>query len=280
MRSAIKPNHYRYAFDSLAELQRYIADTPRTWGCKDSEAARFTEDSWDLSAGYDGAMRMARDGWLDGARKAEQALKVLTLKSPAPDTRTDFYGYMPHVPRYCAGAPDSMIRKAREASGGGGKVLTLYVPVNAVATVSALHMRNFGLGVAQYVNQLEQEGTRVELHGVLCSKLNGGRNKVTHSWRIKTADAYLDLAVLAFSIGHPAMFRRLGFALRERCDAPQDSGYGMSVACELTDLIDPPVGAYVLNGMRNAGTVAETPAKALAYVTAQIEKMLEREDAA
>lgn len=269
---------WSYHFDSMGELGRFLRDTPRTWdGCTTS-TGRGYGNSWDLGTTYDEAERMARDGWLEGAKAAQEALKSLPLKSPAPDTVTDFYGFLPHVARFCAGAPDSMIRRAREAVGGMGKVLTLYVPVNAVGSVSAVHMRNFGVGVAQYINQLEMDGVRCELYGVMCSDQPSG-GALTHSWRIKDADQPLDLAVLAFSIGHAAMFRRLGFALRERSDAPRNPGYGASRPARLTDLIDPPAGSYILNGMSVANTVARTPADALDYVRKQIDKMLETQDA-
>jgi len=270
---------WSYHFDSMAEIGRFLRDTPRTWiGCTMSEGKSYG-DNWDLGTTYAEAERMARDGWLEGAKQAQEALKLLPLKSPLPDTVNDFYGFRPHVARFCAGAPDSMIRRAtQEASGGMGKVLTLYVPVNAVGGVSAKHMMNFGLGVAQYINQLETDGVRCELYGVLCSDQMGG-GALTHSWRIKSADQPLDLAVLAFSIGHAAMFRRLGFALRERSDAPRNPGYGTSRPARLSDLIDPPAGSYILNGMSIAGQIARTPADALDYVRKQIDKMLDVQDA-
>lgn len=284
MRKRIEPGKgWSYHFDSLAELGRYLRDTPRTWhGCDSSEGPSYGK-GWDLGCTYDEAERMAREGWLEGAQEAQQALKALALKSPEPDTKVDFYGFLPHVPRFCAGAPDSMIRRAREATGGMGKVITLYVPVNAVGGVDAKYMRNFGLGVAQYINQLETDGVRVELYGVICSEqgysYSGDAPALTHSWRIKTADQPLDLAVLAFSVGHPAMFRRLGFALRERSDAPRNPGYGRSRPAKLSDLIDPPNGAYVLNGMTIANEIARTPKDAVEYVKRQIDAMLETPDA-
>lgn len=269
---------WSYHFDSMAELGRFLRDTPKTWtNCSESTGSSYGK-SWDLGTSYADAERMARDGWLEGAKQAQEALKTLTLQSPAPDTVTDFYGYLPHVPRYCAGAPDSMIRKAKDARAGMGKVLTLYVPVNAVSGVDAKYMQNFGLGVAQYINQLETDGVRCELYGVMCSDQPSG-GALTHSWRIKSADQPLDLAVLAFSIGHAAMFRRLGFALRERSDAPRNPGYGNSRPARLSDLIDPRPGSYILNGMSIANQAARTPADAVAYVTKQIDKMLEQSDA-
>ena len=277
MQKRITPGRWSYSFDSLAELGRYLRDTPRTWSVRDS-AGPSQGKYWDLGCEYPEAERMAINGWLEGAQRAQEALKQLALKSPEPDTKVDFYGFLPHVPRFCAGAPDSMIRRAREATGGMGKVLTLYVPVNALGSVKAQNMANFGLGVAQYVNQLEMQGVRVELYGVICSA-QAYDKRLVHSWRIKTAEQPLDLAVLAFSVGHPAMFRRLGFALRERSDAPNNPGYGRTVPTKLSDLIDPPNGAYVLNGMGDANEIASTPQRALEYVSRQIDRMLDEQDA-
>lgn len=277
MRKIVGNRRASYQYESLSELGAFIAETPRKWRCRQSEDEQASS-YWDLGAGYAGAVKMAREGWLEGARKAEAALAIFVPKDTAPDTVTDFYGHMPHVARYCAGAPDSMIRHAPQASAGGGKVLTLYVAVNANGGTSAEAMSNFGLGVAQYINELETvRRIRVELYGTATSDIMGW--KVTQTWRIKSADQPLDLAVLAFSIGHPAMLRRLEFALCERCDAPQDSSYGHAGTTSLSDLIDPPSGAYVLNGMNRANTVARTPQLALEYVAGQIDKLLELPDA-
>lgn len=264
----------RIAFQSLAELGEYIARTPRTWRMKNSETVQPSPER-DLNAGYDNALDMARNGWLEGAQRVQKALKAFVPETPKPDTVVDFYGYRPHVPRFCAGDPMNMVRRDPiDPETGMGKVLTLAVPVNALMSVSASSMANFGVAVAQYVNQLETDGMRVELIGMMVSHVSGYW-RVAHSWVIKYADQPLDLAVIAFTIGHPAMFRRLGFALRERCAAPMDPGYGQTVPAKLSDLINPPLGTVILNGMASADRYAPTPEKALEYVTQQIDKAME-----
>lgn len=267
-----------YHFDSLAEIASYVRDTPRTWRCSDSERGHASS-AWDLNLGYDGAVDYAANGWNEGARKVQDTLKTLPLKARKPDVKTDFYGHMAHVPRYCAGAPDSMIRHERQGRDGSGAVATVYVPINALGSVGAGSMRNFGLAVAHYINQLEQQGTRVELYGAQCSTVAQGAWRVAHTWKLKRAEQPLDLAVIAFALGHPAMFRRIGFALRERCAAPTDSGYGQSVALTLEDIIDAPAGAIILNGMRNADMTSGTPEKALKTVGEQIDKVFENDEA-
>lgn len=276
MQKRIEPKLVRYAFDSLAELARFIADTPRTWRANASKT-NFATYSWDLGAGYEGALELAREGWLEGAQTATKALREFTPKTPSVALRTDFYGHMPHVPRFCAGAPDNMIRHHKTPTIGGGRVLTLYVPVNALGSVDAKYMRNFGLGVAQYINQLESDGLRVELYGMCVSDgdISEGCISLSHSWLLKRADQPLDLAVVAFSIGHPAMFRRLVFALRERSECRELLAYGSSRAAKLSDLIEPVSGAVILNGMRNADVHARTPEAALEYVGTEIDKAIE-----
>lgn len=267
----VKAKTARYAFGSLAELGRYIDDTSPTWVANKSRS-HMKATYWDLGLGYDGAVALAKDGWLEGASRLQDALKVFMPATPKPDVRNDFYGHTPNVPRFCAGAPDSMIRHHYAPTGGMGKVLTLIVPVNALGGVEADHMANFGLAVAHYVNQLETQGIRVELIGAVCSLVSGHR--VTHTFVIKQADQFLDLAVVAFAIGHPAMFRRLGFAVRERCAVREDHSYGQTVSLKFADVIDPPPGAVILNGMSRADETANTPKAALAYVSLQIEKAI------
>lgn len=265
----------RYAFDSLGEFSGWIADTRPTWDLCSSQNNRARLE-WDLNAGYAGALEMARNGWNDGAQRMQEALKAFPSRTPEPDTRTDVYGFRPHVPRFCAGAPDSMIRHTTVAETGAGRVLTLAVAINANAGTSAVCMSNFGVAVAQYINQLETDGTRVEL---MITQVNQFR-----SWRtcqaitLKHADQPLDLAVVAFAIGHPAMFRRLGFAAMERSAAPAQVGYGMAEGIKLSDLINPAPGIVILNGMGAANTYAPTAAKGLEYVSKQIETALKTQE--
>lgn len=267
----------KYQFDSLAELSRWISGTRPTWRYRSSVTQEATS-GWDLSAGYDGALRMAHVGWIEGAQRAWDNLNQLNPKEPAPALRTDFYGHMPHVPRFCAGAPDSMIRHHHTPTVGNGCVLTLYVPVSANCSQKAQYMSNFGIGLAHYVEQLERDGMRVELYA--CMTLDRYHDKrLSIAWLVKNADQPVDLAVLAFSIGHPAAFRRLGFAVIERSDVPQVITYGHATNAKLSDFIDPPSGAYILNGLLNANANAVTPKAASEYIAEQIERALDVPDA-
>lgn len=278
MRTDIDRTKALYSFDSLREVFDYIETAPRTWRQRGSETSRATI-SWDLGTGFAGAMKYARNGWIEGAQRAQKALQSFTPKSPAPDQRIDFYGHMPHVPRFCAGAPDNMIRHDTPPTLGGGRVITLYAAINANAWQKAPYMANYGIGVAQYINQLENDGLRVELHACVAqAPMSGAMKRVAHSVCVKRADQPLDLAVVAFAIGHPAMFRRLWFALVERSAGPDEAGYYYPERVREADIIDFPKHGYILNGMLDANSQAPTPERALENVEREIKRAIDAMD--
>jgi hypothetical protein len=269
MQRRVNGKHARYHFSSLRELATYIRDTPRVWSQSSGEGNTPSHD-WDLNAGFDNAVDMARMGWIEGAQRAQKALKAFAPATPKPDTKIDVYGYRPHMALYFAGAPNHMIRHTTRADTGRGRVITLAVSVVANAFTSAEAMANFGLAVAQYIRQLEATGMRVAVVGTYTA--DRAPSRLSLSWTIKNADQPLDLAVMAFAIGHPAMLRRLGLAFMERqSDVPYMSGYGTAQDTTKADLIDPAPGTIILNGMKYADSNAPTPEAGLEYVTAQIE---------
>lgn len=266
-------------FQSLHELGEFIAKTPARWRQNSSTKNRPSR-SWDLEAGYERAVEMARFGWLEGAEKAQAALKTFSPSTPEPDQRVDFYGFRPHVPRYCAGAPDSMIRHTpHDAAVGSGRVLTLYVTIMSHAGTNAQHMANYGVAIAQYVNQMETEGRRVEV--VACATVRGEGKRQSMFCTVKHADQPLDLAVLAFAIGHPAMLRRIWFAYMERQPHCNDlQAYGYCEDTQMSDVIDPAPGTFILNGMNYVDTFGATPESALKYVTENIDRAIENQELA
>lgn len=272
MQTQITSEAHRYFYESLSEVADYIRDTPRKWTYNESHDGPVKQ-SWDLATGYSKALTLMDTGWSDGAKKAQAILKTFKPASFKPDTRNDFYGFRPNVPRYCAGAPDCMVRRDKRADQGAGAALTLVVPLSANCGTSAEHMMNFGCAIAQTVAQMEHEGTRCEVFGAISVRLRAAGCKVHHVFRIKRADAPLNLPKLAFAIGHPAMLRRIGFALIERTDREiQAPGYGAALGATLQDVINVPASAVIINGMDDADRVAKTPESALAHIQAAIAK--------
>lgn len=279
-----RPALARYWFDSLPELQRWLQDTPATWRQRDSEQSRARDD-WDLSLGWQGALRLARDGDTEGADAIRAMLADYAATLPAHDALpSDAHavaGYHVDVPHYLSGQPDCMIAPAPMPETGRGRVVTLAVSINATADIVAAPMRRYGMALARKVYDLEAAGERVEVIGCFVSEVSGAR--VSVAWRVKAADRDLDLPALAFAIGHPAMFRRIGFACRERLpfrDVQEDFSYGSSKPARLTDLLldgstqAPAYPVAILNGMNRADVLAPTVSDAIRNVGASVDAAL------
>lgn len=253
---------HKYQFESLGDLQRWLTDTPRKWK-SDSAKTYSTSNSWDLNLGWEGAVTMARTGWLEGAQRVSKALKAFKAPERAPLETLSVAGYRPCVPAHLAGSPRSMFAKGD--NGAPVKpVVRLVVQVDAAGMVSAESMANIGAAIAQYIKEQEAQGVRVEVWGAMGAV--GYKGHAYFSWCVKRAMQPLDLPVLAFSIGHPAMLRRIGFAMLERCDAPEMTGYGGIIEVSPKVMIKPHKNARYLNGMANADSIARTPAQAWNWV--------------
>lgn len=266
MRSNITKTLHQYSFESLREFSAWLADTPANWRCDASRSYRATS-TWDLQCGYDGAIDLARKGWIEGAARVQSKIAKLNLKQAFPKERNDFYGYRPNVPRYCAGAPDNMVRHDKQT--GGGQALSLYVTVNTPGTSRAKYMANWGVAIAQYVKQLELEGVPCEIFTLNAVELRGVTQYTTI--KIKSAGQPLDLAVLAFAIGHPAMLRRLCFAMYERGKAPQCVSYGKPLDGKIDNILDARPNGVIINGMKRVNDIATTPERALEALTKEID---------
>lgn len=256
-----------YRFESLPELYRWLDSAERTWR---QRSAQFSgaSNSWDLNAGYKGAMAMAKGGWIEGAQRVAKTLKAFKAPEREPQETLAVQGTRPCVPAYLAGSPRCMWRHKQE---GAAKqpVLRLYVQVGALYNVKAEYMANIGAAIAQYIKTIEAQGTQCEVWGASYS--GNSRNGVSFAWRVKRADQPLDLPMLAFSIGHPAMHRRVVFALRERSSCPELSGYGSTGPINPSRVIDPPKGVRYINGMMDANRIARTPEAAYDWLKKQVE---------
>lgn len=227
--------------DDLRDVEHYLATTPRVWSCSSStqSAGGFGGNTWDFGAGYDGAMRMAREGWSDGA--ADLHLRLSAMPAPInrhADLKWGVAGHRGSVPRYLAGNPMHMVSRGKRT--GSPPVIHLIVNISASGATTAEAYKQYGTAVAAMVQQLEARNHRVELD-VADATSYGNRGRSITGWKVKRADQPLDLAAIAFSIGHPAALRRLSFALQERLPKSMESpGYGMpaSLPENIGDLIN------------------------------------------
>lgn len=259
---------YAQQFDDLPQLVDFITNGPARWSHR---ASRTNGEgrSWDLGAGYDGALRLAKHGWEEGI--CNVSALAATVPNNVEVTRTfGVAGEMPDVPRYLSGDPLHMMHRGRNKV--PKPTMTLVISIGANCNVSAKQMVNFGAAMVALVDRLESRRVRVELIGVWASSCRAGR--VSTSWHIKRPQDPLDLSAVAFGLGHPAMLRRLGFAAMERSPQRyQQSDYGVSVSTvKPTDLVDAPEGALYIGGVGSNNYECETMPRALEYAKTMINK--------
>jgi hypothetical protein len=264
---------HKQHFASLTAVVDYINATPRNWSIKSSEAGD-RDYSWDLSAGYQGACKLASLGWQQGARNLATGLERLRPQATAHYKRYAVSGQRLSVVRYVTGNPRCMVKKATDQN--AKPAIRLAVNVCANAGTTAENMSNYGLAIASYVEQLEQAGYKVEVLAVIPDKLDAQRIKrAVYSWTVKGLYDRMNFSDMAFSIGHPACFRRLGFALIERTPSETVYGYGAASDIKPTDLPD---GNYIiLNGMPQSNQHSTTPEKALSHIAKVISEAMQKQ---
>jgi len=264
---------YNQHHDSLSALIRWIDETPRTWKQHSSKTDRPSR-SWDLELGYEGALKLAYDGWIEGASRMAQALATL----PAMDSVTRYsYGVAGgalSVGRYFSGNP--MCMRNRKRDHGHRPAITMAVNIVANCTVSAEAMSNYGLAISRYADELEQAGYPVEVVAVCSAKQD--RNRTSHSWTVKKQGQAMNLADIAFSIGHPGCFRRIGFAAFERTGI-EVSGYGQASDITADDLPPRYSDAILLNGIKSADYHSSTPEAAITALRETIGAILDKREA-
>jgi hypothetical protein len=255
--------------DDLNDLAAYLARQPRRWTLESSRSNPPSRD-WDLNIGYQGAEVMAREGWHKGARKLTLELDNLPAPNAArTEARYDVGGHFPDVPRYLAGDPAHMVRRGKRHD--PSPVVHVVLSGTASYNVTAGELMNFGLAIASIIDQLEAGGRRVELDIVFASENNG--TKTIRGWKVKRADDPLDASAIAYSLGHPGAFRRLGFALTERMpQALQSSNYGYPRKMARSELshINANEDALLIHGVGSAAGACATVKGALAYAKAQV----------
>lgn len=259
--------HWRVHFESLAEMVQWTRSTPRKWS-ENTSRTNTRDNSWDLGAGYEGALELAERGWEAGIRNL--AALALTVPNNTITVREmSVAGDFPDVPRYLAGDPFNMVRRGKQRV--PKPALTICVNTVASAIVTGRELANFGAAIVALVDRLESRGVRVELIGAICA--NENRGKVSIAWHIKRAEDHLDLAAVAFSLAHPACFRRIGFAAIERSPRElEQPGYGRPADASPEHLLDAPEDVLCIQGVQGSAGACRTMDGALAFAKAQINR--------
>lgn len=254
-------------YDSLYEIVCHLRDTKRSWS--QNEALRAPAyDSWDAGVGYEGALRLAAEGWPEGVQQI-QAMAQLVPTGQLPTRSYDVAGDYPDVSRALGGDPRNMVRRGKVQTPRPTVTIAVNVCVNGM--VDGKMKMNYGAALTGLVDRLESKGTRVELLCTDAATKDFG-HMISTAWTVKRAQDTLDLSAIAFSVAHPAMARRLCFAMYEHCPPDLEMmGYGAPVRALLPEhFIDLPEDTLYLAGTHGAPDECRTLERAVKLVELQI----------
>ena len=214
-------------FNSLDELFTYC-DAEPVIDVKCS-SRKTDEKSWNGTETYADAIVLARSGWTDIRPNVDQLLsdvdaKVRTMIQDRPATRFDVTGAHVDVATYLTGDPECMIEIVQEPAPVHGRVARMLIQGTASWSVDAAMIQARGAAVCALADALARSGIYLEIwqEFTITHKLKGKTKKTTDATAvcIKNASDPLDIDLLMFPLGHPAMFRRLIFDVWERSMTP------------------------------------------------------------
>lgn len=199
---------------------------------------QYSEESSSKFTGtynYAAAEKLARDGWVEGARGIKHYTDTFFNQVSSKIQTTDIHrgiepGIMFDVGSFCAGAPDCWLtEEPRIVDGLGNRVLVMNVHVTASASVSTSTISARGGAIVATVQALELAGYSVEVNAVhrvsIVNEHDRYGRRSTTNWgqethiRLKASDQPINLEELAFVIAHPSMLRRILFRTIERCQS-------------------------------------------------------------
>jgi hypothetical protein len=266
-------------FDSMADFMAYVPE-------KDPGGDRHCDAAWTTTKdrvafcrtpNMRAALEYARDGWKEGADRARPLLDKIKTARPVRKAlvKWSVAGAIPSVPRYLSGDPMHM-RTVGTAASNKQPVITLIANWSTPAFVDAKVFECVAVAAAAICDRLEDAGYRVEIiGGRRCSSDHGGvKGHIADLFaRIKAPEDTMDLARVAFGLGHPSALRRLSFAIASIHPAFFNATrYGQGYATDFGNLEMPP-GTYALpSNAKVESSCGTDPMKAFDYVLASLVK--------
>ncbi|WP_062204274.1 hypothetical protein [Streptomyces sp. NBRC 109706] len=236
--------------------------------------SRKRDDAW-AGADFAGALRLATDGWARALPETDVSIATLRertgqrVRTTVLEPRWDVTGSEVDIAAYLAGEPECMIDAVPQLTTTVGRVVTLLVPAVCTAGTPNAFIQHRGLALAALCSAIVGAGHSVEVWSGWASNPDGERYAAVA--RVISPSEPLDLGRLIFAMAHPAMLRRLWFAVWDTQPEPvarrmADTNYGqLPFTCYQEDLPDGVANAYVLPYLDKTEEQWETLDSALAW---------------
>lgn len=176
---------------------------------------------WDRGIGFEGAVRLAKEGWPEGAQKVKEVLDLVAniLKPQTHEVQAvyqDSGGAYIDVGRFVTGEPECF--GVFIPPDNPRKPIKVAVSSSASAGVHGESLVKRGAAVVAAIDVLETQGYMVECD--VTDTVRRSYARYTANIRVKEMGQPVDLDRLGFCLIHPGFMRRLIFAIQET-EAPE-----------------------------------------------------------
>lgn len=224
-------NNTKKVFTSYWSSPEAMAKEIETWKPSDAwhRSAWEGTDTWYGCNSMPDAIKLAREGWPEGANKASKLVDKIRTNNPIQlkKVKHDVVGAYPNVSRAVAGNPLNM-RSPDTTKASRRPIITFLSDICASAGHDASEFINRAAAVAAIVEQVEAAGYACDV--IVFSKSHYGPDMHTCSWiQVKNSNQPVDINRIAFGLGHPAMFRRFIFAEEGYHSFTSPLGYGLGM---------------------------------------------------
>lgn len=216
-------NVYGRKFDHITEFYDYLCAGTRQqpWVDTYTESSKDGSYDWTGTRSYEEASDLLLHGDPDAKQRIDKkgVAKMMNRVNHMEKQRNTYLspcGFLPHVPNFIAGRPNSMVAERMELK--RKKVLTVCYNVAALGGESAEQMQQVASDVLSAILKIESGGVRVNLWAVAISSSRNAmreRDYVCTAVKIKDSNQHIDLLKMAYPLTHPSMFRRHVFKFRE-----------------------------------------------------------------
>lgn len=166
------------------------------------------------------ALKIARGGWQEGVTMAETIRDSLLLANPPQRQRKpSVAGGVVNVGRLLSGNPLHMTHRAKLP---GSRVVTLFVEAGCPGYISPETLVMRAAVIAAIIDMMENNGYSCNIVAVDTS-LWFGRVEYQLAVTLKLAGERLNIADIAFGLGHPAFLRCFSFACQTSVEECRES---------------------------------------------------------
>lgn len=216
-------------FKSLTSLVNTISDRPNNKAYQGVDVPASMRDEtnekkpWSGTHTFQEATDLIKTGFKDPLEKMKKAIVKIgnTQDRNRPKMKTDFVGFVPHVPNTIMGLPMTMINKEKEVS--KNKMIHLIYSFGASSNVTPNDMIKGGINFISLVNSLEKQGYRVKID--VCTTFTESKTLGVMTVNVKEFGQKLNLLKLTFPLVQPAMFRRIAFKWLETTPDNTDKSF-------------------------------------------------------